>query len=421
MGELRFIKTVQKAIASGLAFLKRQQHDWKVTMGRACLERFTYQMVFPYISVYIIALGATGTQLGIVNSIGMGVAGLLSLLIGGVIDNIGVKKIYLLGIALLVISYLTYALAWSWAVIIIAMIAYWLGFNISGHSCSVVCGNSLANEDRATGMSFCETLAAGLLGIIGPILGAFLVTRFGGVNVSGIRPLFFISLAGAVVSFLLIYTQLSNRKWGYQGEEADNLITGLSQIFKHGRALKRMLVITSLTFLPMGMVLPFSQVFAHEIKGADQYILGAMVAGFALSPLVMGIPLGRLADRIGRKKVLYLAAPLFWASNLILIWAPSHAFLVVAGVLQGFIFVNMVLTGAMAFELVPAEHMGRWVGFIRFFRMLLAAGAAFLAGFIWDRLGPHYIFLLIIGLDVFVRIPLLISIPETLKLQGQRE
>ena len=415
------VKAVQKSITSGAAFVRRQQHDWKVTMGRACLERFTYQMVFPYISVYIIAFGATGTQLGIVNSIGMGVAGLLSLLIGGVIDSIGVRKIYLIGISLLIISYLIYALAWGWAVIIIAMIAYWIGFNFSGHSCSVVCGNSLANEDRATGMSFCETLAAGLLGIIGPILGAFLVTKFGGVNVDGIRPLFFISLAGAVVSFLLIYTQLSNRKCGYQSEETSNLIAGLSQIFKQGKALKRMLIISAITFLPMGMVLPFSQVFAHEIKGADQYILGAMVAGFALSPLMAGIPLGRLADRIGRKKVLYLTAPLFWVSNLILLWAPNHAFLVVAGVLQGFIFVNMVLTGAMAFELVPAEHMGRWVGCMRFFRMLLAAGAAFLAGFIWDRFGPHYIFLLVIGLDVLVRIPLLISMPETLKLQRQRE
>jgi MFS family permease len=385
-------------------------------MGRACLERFTYQIVFPYISVYIIALGATGTQLGIVNSIGMGVAGILSPLIGTVIDRIGVKRIYLIGISFLVLSYLTYALAWNWEIIIIAMMAYWLGFNMSGHSCSVVCGNSLANEDRATGMSFCETMAAGLLGIAGPLLGAFLVARFGGVTVSGIRPLFFISLIGAVISWLLISTQLSNRKWGYHGEGERSFIAGLSQIFERGRALKRMLVVTSLTFLPTGMVLPFSQVYAHEIKGADQYILGAMVAGFALSPLLTGIPLGRLADRIGRKKVLYMAAPLFWLSNIMLIWAPSQAFLVAAGVLQGFIFVNMVLVGAMAFELVPAEHMGRWVGFIRFFRMILAAGSAFFAGFIWDTFGPQYVFIVAIGLDLCIRLPLLISMPETLSL-----
>ena len=54
------------------------------------------------------------------------------------------------------------------------------------------------------------------------------------------------------------------------------------------------------------MVLPFTQVFAHEMKGAEQYVLGVMVTGSALTPLVLGIPLGRLADRVGRKKVLYV-------------------------------------------------------------------------------------------------------------------
>ena len=30
------------------------------------------------------------------------------------------------------------------------------------------------------------------------------------------------------------------------------------------------------------MILPFTQLFAHEVKGADEYILGAMVTGMAL-------------------------------------------------------------------------------------------------------------------------------------------
>jgi len=69
----------------GIAFLKRQQRDWKVTVVRTSLDKFAYQMVFPYLSVYIVALGATGTQLGIVNSIGMIVAGLCGPLAGGLI------------------------------------------------------------------------------------------------------------------------------------------------------------------------------------------------------------------------------------------------------------------------------------------------------------------------------------------------
>jgi MFS family permease len=321
---------------------------------------------------------------------------------------------------MLAISYLTYGLATNWAIIIVAMMAYWLGFTTSVHSCATVCANSLANQDRATGMSLCETFAAGFLGMAGPIMGALMVTEFGGVNVRGIRPLFFIGLAVTVVTFLLIYTQLSGRKWASQSVAKASLFKDLSQVFKEGRNLKRWLIISSVTTLPLGMVLPFSQVFAHEFKGADQYILGYMVTGFALTPLVFGIPFGRLADTIGRKKVIYLIAPLFWASNLTLIWAPGPGFLIAAGILQGFYFVSITVTGAMTFELVPAEQMGRWLGIIRFFRLLLSAGSAYAAGVIWDNLAPQYVFLTVIGLDLFIRIPLLIGMPETLKLRIEK-
>jgi MFS family permease len=374
-------------------------------------------MVLPYISIYTMALGASGTQLGIVNSIGMGASAILSPFTGWLIDRIGIKRIYLAGIGLLAVSFVTYGLAQSWPITIVAMVAYWIGFATSIHSCSVICANSLAKEDRVTSMSCCETLAGGLMGMAGPMLGALLVTRFGGINVSSIRPLFFISLVGTIATFVLASTQLSNRSWGGIAGGGFSLLRDLSQIFRQGRSLKRFLVIHSITFLPQGMIIPFTQVFAREVKGADQFILGAMVTGLALTPFLLGIPLGRLADRIGRKKVLYLIAPFFWASNLILIWAPSPVFLVTAGVLQGFIYINLVVTGAMNFELVPPEQMGRWVGISRFFRMLMAAITAFLAGAIWDNIGSQYLFLIVVGLDIVIRIPLLMGMPETLSVQ----
>ena len=401
-------------ISRGLGFLNKQQRDWKVTAVRSSMGRFFYQIVFPYISIYTMALGASGTQLGIVNSIGMGASAILSPFTGWVIDRIGTKRIYLVGIGLLAVSFLTYGLAQSWPIIIVAMVAYWMGFATSVQSCSVICANSLAKEDRVTAMSCCETFALGLMGMAGPMLGALLVTRFGGINVSSIRPLFFISFVGTLGAFFLVSTQLSNRRWGGIIGGGSSFLGDLSQIFKQGRNLKRFIVIHSITFLPQGMVIPFTQVFAREVKGADQFILGAMATGFALTPFLLGIPLGRLADTIGRKKVLYLMAPLFWASNLILIWAPSPLFLLAAGVLQGFININLVVTGAMNFELVPPEQMGRWVGISRFFRLLMAAVTAFLAGAIWDTIGPQYLFLIVVGLDMGIRIPLLIGMPETL-------
>ena len=98
-----------------------------------------------------------------------------------------------------------------------------------------------------------------------------------------------------------------------------------------------------------------------------------MVTGSALSSIVFAIPLGRLADRIGRKKVLFITIPLFLLSNLILISAPGSTFLVLAGILQGFYYIGAPIAGAIERELVPAEYMGRWIGINRFSKMIFSA------------------------------------------------
>jgi MFS family permease len=410
-------QTVSGAVLKGIGFFKRQPRDWKVTMVRSSIFRFFYQMELPYRSVYIRALGATGTQFGLINSVGMGISGVVSVFTGWAIDRVGVKSIYIIGIALTAVAYLVFGIAQSWAIIIFAMIVLWLGFSTSQHGCSVTCGNSLASEDRATAMSVCESSAAGILGLIAPMLGALLVTTFGGVNANGIRPLFFLALLGAIAAFFLILTQLSDRRWRKAGEASSNPFKDISQLFKHGRYLKRFLIVSSISSLPMGMVLPYIQIFANEIKGADQYVLGAMVSGMSLTPLALGVPIGRLADKIGRKKVLYLTMPFVWASYLVLIWATNPGFLVASGVLHGFFYIAMVITGAMTYELVSPEQMGRWMGVVRLFRTIISATTIYLGGVIWDNIGPQYVFWAIIGLDIFVRIPLLIGMPETLGLQ----
>jgi MFS family permease len=297
------------------------------------------------------------------------------------------------------------------------MISYWLGFSVSIHSCATICGNCLANEDRATGMMICETVAAGLLGMAGPMLGAWLVTVFGGVNAGGIRPLFFFSAVITGITFVVIWTQLSENRGSIAKGIQPNIFRDLHQVLKEGKHLHRWLIISSLNALPMAMVFPFSQVFAHEIKGATPFILGAMVTGSALTSIMFAIPLGRLADRVGRKRVLYLTMPLFWASNLMLIWAPSPALLLTAGILQGFFYIGSPIAAAMERELVPREQMGRWLGIVRFFRMLVNALVAVISGIIWDRLGPQYVFWAFIALDLILRAPLLVRMPETLRLR----
>jgi MFS family permease len=344
----------------------------------------------------------------------MVIAGLFGPFTGWFIDRIGPKKIYLAGITFMALCYLTYGVAQSWGVTIIAMIAYWLGFSTSIHSCATICGNCLVNRDRATGMMICETVTAGLLGMAGPIVATWLVSQFGGVNPAGIRPLFFSGLIITMGTFVLVLTQLSSRKWTKANPNRTGLFKEISQIFKSGKHLKRWIVIAAVTQLPIGMVFPFSQVFAYQVKGANEFILGAMVTGSALSSILFAIPLGRLADRVGRKKVLFITIPLFLLSNLMLILAPTPAFLVLAGILQGFYYIGSPIAAAIERELVPAEHMGRWIGITRFFKMIFSGILALTAGIIWDEFGPQYIFVTFICIELLIRLPLLISLPETL-------
>lgn len=312
----QFASIAVQAAASGISFVGRQSRDWRVTVARTSLDRLVYQMVFPYLSIYIVALGATATQLGGINSAGMVAAAALGPSTGWLIDRIGAKRVYLAGIVMLAFSYLTYSLAQNWQMALVAMVAYWLGYSTSVLGCATVCGNCLATRDRATGMMICETVGAGLLGMAGPLIGAWLVAGSGGVAVDGIRPLFVVSTIVTLGSFVLVQTQLSDRRWVNVRGTPGRMFRDLHQVLKDGRHLKRWLVITSVGQLPLAMVFPFAQVYAHSTKGADAYVLGVMVTGCAVTSIVLAIPLGRLADRWGRKAILLAVTPLFWVSNL---------------------------------------------------------------------------------------------------------
>ena len=98
------------------------------------------------------------------------------------------------------------------------MVGYWLGYATSIHSCATICGNCLVNKDRATGMLICETVAAGLLGVAGPMLATWLVALSGGVTTGGIRPLFFSGLILTIVTFVIVLTQLSGAQLGEGGQ-----------------------------------------------------------------------------------------------------------------------------------------------------------------------------------------------------------
>jgi MFS family permease len=409
------VDIADRTIGRVTGFIARQKHNYRVAITRSAANSFLLNLTAQYDSIYTVGLGADSVELGTVSSIGGGIGALISIPLGWLVDRHGIKRFYLLGMALLAGAALTYALAPSWQVIVAATILLSISMRLTGTGCSVICADSVHNEDRATAQNICVTFAS-ILSMVAPLVAAWLVTASGGLTVEGIRPLYTIRFAGYVLIFLFVAAQLRELRATDMAEVSANpdFIGDFKRLFEGGKPLRKWLLVASLTWFPMAMTTPFLQLFAHQAKGADQYLLGVMAMATVLTRVLFGIPLGRLADKIGRKKVIYLLAPLWYASYLLLVFSSGPVTLVLAGALQTFYFISSGVTGAMTLELVPVERMGKWSGVIGLFRGLVTVPAPILGGLVWDHLDPVYVFLIPIAADLLLKIPLLATIPETL-------
>ncbi|MFC2038067.1 hypothetical protein ACFLYD_08970, partial [Chloroflexota bacterium] len=59
--------------------------------------------------------------------------------------------------------------------------------------------------------------------------------------------------------------------------------------------------------------------------------------------------------------------------------------LLLYGVLFGFNSIGMALASSMAAEIMPQEHMGRWIGVVGLFRGMLSIPAPTVGGLIWEH------------------------------------
>lgn len=409
------------------SFWKQQQSDWKITVIRTSLERLGYHVIYPYLSIFIIALGATKTQLGLITCIGMMLAGLIAPYSGQIIDRKGPKGLYIFGIIFLFFAYFGYAIAPVWQVAAIAMVFYYVGNGTSIHSCSTICGNCLTNCDRGRGMLICESLASGLLGMAGPLIGAWVLSTFMGVkdtpsDPDQIRVLFYIPLVISLITLVIVIRKLSNQRWtAKNGQGGMNVVRDGIALLKGNKNTQKWLVINTIKNLPTGMILAYWQVFAGEIKGASVATLSLIVAASGLTSVFFGYPVGALSDKFGRKKVLCAIIPLFWLSIILLLVSKSPVLLIISGVLQGFYYISSPLASTISRELVPQRVMGRWIGLTNLVSQFISALMALTSGIIYDRLGAYSVFILFLGIDILVRYPLLLSMPETLHFDPEKQ
>jgi MFS family permease len=393
-------------------FFSRQEKPFKVNMLKVAGSYFLRTLTLQYQSIYIAALGATAFQLGLANGIGGLSAAAIAFPIGWLADKYGVRRIFLAATGLMLLAAFLFASAETWMTVILALFIGNLGLQMETTACPIVCGSCLKDEERATGMGLCDTLTA-VPGLISPLLGAMIITGFGGLNVNGIKPLYYLQIIGFSLLLMFVFSEFTEPS--RRGLKIEMDFGGsIRELFDRGTKLKTWILFVSLSSIPLYMAtMVYVPLFAVEIKHADAFVLGGMAMASMVMPLILSIPLGRLADRIGRKKVLYLTISIYCLSLLLLLYAVNSTMLLLSGVLQGFWVLASVTRGSMTAELVPIALLGRVFGILGLFTGMIMVISPVVGGVLWDTIGPDSIFYLIITLQVLSMF-LLLTMPETL-------
>jgi MFS family permease len=402
----------RSALQRGLGFLARQEQAFKINLVKVSIQNFFVYLTQQYQSIFVIGLGATPLQLGIMNSAGGLVGAAIATPTGWLADRRGIKVVMLLGMLPMIIGALVFSLAYDWTAAVAAVVISTVALRMETTACPMVCGGCLKSSERAMGMQVCDTLSA-MPRIVSPMIGAAVVAAFGGMVVSGIRPLYFIQAAGFILVLLIVLRVFANPP-RVSETPTTGVTAGLQEVFDKGIRVRRWLAYTCLSSIPMFVTPSYLPLYAAEVKSADQYVLGGMASAAMIIPLLLSIPAGHWADQAGRKKIIYLTTLVHCLSLILLIFALDTTMLLASSILQGFFTLAMVTQAAMSAELVPVRLLGRWYGLLGLFRGVVGVVAPLVAGLVWNSYGAAYVFVMLVGTEL-AKLAILAGVPETLK------
>ncbi|MEM2960921.1 MAG: MFS transporter, partial [Candidatus Bathyarchaeia archaeon] len=198
----------------------------------------------------------------------------------------------------------------------------------------------------------------------------------------------------AAIFVVVMLEPLQVQRSAFQhGLRKANIIQDYKELIKSERWLKYWFIIMLVQRLG-GISMPFIPLWIVQVKGADPFLLGALGTTSALTSLILQIPMGKLADTIGRKKVFLILRPFTYIGTLLLVWAPDPLTLIFAGVLGvmglmapgggggigGISFIPFI---TMYWESFPAEKRGRLQG-ITGIVDVASSVASLLGGFLWQ-------------------------------------
>lgn len=226
--------------------------------------------------------------------------------------------------------------------------------------------------------------------VIAPIIGGAIIASWGVIK--GVHVGLLITLALAAVTLVLVLQV----NIAIKASPPTN-IAGVWHSFHQG--LKRLLISDVIIRMCEGMTGVLTILYVTNVLGFSTARYGSLIAIQMIVSILVYIPAGKIADRIGRKPFVVITFFSFALFPLAVMFAMNFAFLVLAFVIGGLREIGEPSRKAMIVDSAREDLRARSVGLYYLIRSLSITPAAAIGGLLW-KISPQVPFIVagVIGL-----------------------
>jgi MFS transporter, DHA1 family, multidrug resistance protein len=203
--------------------------------------------------------------------------------------------------------------------------------------------------------------------------------------------------------------------------QASGRFGGILNLYRENPMLLTLSIIMFTNMMGFGMIVPVIPLYGRTFETSSAMV-GLLVTSFGVARLVFNLPAGRLADRIGRRKLL-IAGPLISAGGASLAFlAPSFWLLMAALSIQG-VGSAIYATAAMTTlaDISTEENRGRMMSLHQGSLLLGTSFGPSIGGLIGGTFGLESVFLAAIIMYIIVAVLAFVRVEETLKPEAGRK
>ena len=360
------------------------------------------EMVYPIIPLYLTStFGATPVLIGLIEGIAESLASLLKVFSGYVTDKWGKKKlIAFVGYAAGLFYKIALIFAGSWAGVLGARIIDRVGKGIRTAPRDVmVCESADENNlGKAFGIHKALDMAGSAIGIF---ISFLLLENLD--KTLAYKELFAISIIPALLGlFMFIFIKEKRTHSAVPDREP------FWQNVKKLDGQLKLYLLVAFIFTLGNSSNAFLLLRAKSVGFDDKNVI-LLYFIFNLTASILSIPLGRLSDRIGRKKLLVTGYIVFSTVYLGFAFASSQTTIIFAFILYG--FYTAMITGverAYIAEISPKDLKGTMLGLHSTIVGAALLPASLIAGFLWDGFGAPATFMFGAGMSLLAAFTLLL-------------